>query len=217
MSRRRRRSLLSPDLRRACRCRRPIPLSRSQAKHGTVRSSARQARSHFIAANPASTAPDNRNFFEKLFNTPQQVSGPILAYAEPEDGSISAVPAYNKSIALPPSDSPTAVYDIEAHTVYMPNGDKLEAHSGLGNRLDDPRHVNEKNRGPTPPHAYDLVLRKPLFHGVPALRLSPVGGGNMFGRTGILAHTYMLGPNGDSQRMCVLQGLFQVPASLCEG
>jgi hypothetical protein len=80
----------------------------------------------------------------------------------------------------------------------MPNGDKLEAHSGPGNTLDDPRHVNEKNRGPTPPHAYDLVLRKPLFHGVPALRLNPVGGGNMFGRTGILALTYVLGPKGDS-------------------
>jgi hypothetical protein len=41
-------------------------------------------------------------------------------------------------------------------------------------------------------------LRRELFHGVAALRLNPVGGGEMFGRTGILAHTYMLGPRGDS-------------------
>jgi hypothetical protein len=34
---------------------------------------------------------------------------------------------------------------------------------------------------------------------VAALRLTPVGGeGAIHGRTGLLAHTYMLGPNGDS-------------------
>ena len=95
-------------------------------------------------------------------------------------------------------DSRTALYDIEAHTVYMPNGDRLEAHSGLGNRFDDPRYVHERNRGATPPHAYDLELRRGLFHGVAALRLKPVGDGNMFGRAGMLAHSYMLGPRGDS-------------------
>jgi len=31
-----------------------------------------------------------------------------------------------------------------------------------------------------------------------ALRLIPVGDGDVYGRTGLLAHTYMLGPNGDS-------------------
>ena len=31
-----------------------------------------------------------------------------------------------------------------------------------------------------------------------AIRLNPIGEGNMFGRAGILAHTYMLGPNGQS-------------------
>jgi Protein of unknown function (DUF2778) len=100
--------------------------------------------------------------------------------------------------SLPTSDSHTAVYDIEAHTVYLPDGDALEAHSGLGSRLDDPRYVSEKNRGPTPPNVYDLVLRNEPFHGVRAIRLNPVGEGNMFGRDGMLAHTYMLGPSGQS-------------------
>jgi hypothetical protein len=95
-------------------------------------------------------------------------------------------------------DSHTAIYDIEAHTVYLPDGDTLEAHSGLGKRLDDPRFVSEKNRGPTPPNVYDLVLRSEPFHGVRAIRLNPVGEGNMFGRDGMLAHTYMLGPSGQS-------------------
>ena len=29
------------------------------------------------------------------------------------------------------------------------------------------------------------------------MRLKPVGGGDVYGRTGLLANTYMLGPNGD--------------------
>ena len=50
----------------------------------------------------------------------------------------------------------------------------------------------------TPPNVYTLELRKDLFHGVRAIRLNPVDGSKMFGRDGILAHTYMLGPRGDS-------------------
>lgn len=64
--------------------------------------------------------------------------------------------------------------------------------------LDDPRYVEEKDRGPTPPNVYDLVLRDQPFHGVQAIRLKPVGDANMFGRDGILAHSYMLGPSGQS-------------------
>lgn len=91
-----------------------------------------------------------------------------------------------------------AIYDIAAHRVYLPNGRKLEAHSGLGKNLDDPRHVSEKNRGPTPPNVYDLSLREHLFHGVRAIRLIPAGIGNMFGRDGMLAHSYMRGRSGQS-------------------
>jgi hypothetical protein len=54
-------------------------------------------------------------------------------------------------------------------------------------------------RGVTPPHLYELTPREALFHGVPALRLNPVGGEeSIYGRSGLLAHTFMLGPNGDS-------------------
>ena len=95
-------------------------------------------------------------------------------------------------------DKLTAIYDITAHTVYLPNGTRLEAHSGLGDRLDDPRYVDERDRGATPPHLYELTLRESLFHGVQALRLTPIGGGFSFNRVGLLAHPYMLGPNGDS-------------------
>jgi len=106
--------------------------------------------------------------------------------------------ASEDSSSSPDADSHTAIYDIVAQRVYLPNGQRLEAHSGFGAYLDDPRYVSEKDRGPTPPNVYDLSLREELFHGVRAIRLNPVGGGNMFGRDGMLAHTYMLGPNGQS-------------------
>ena len=95
-------------------------------------------------------------------------------------------------------DQATAVYDISAHTVYLPDGMRLEAHSGLGDRIDDPRFVDERDHGATPPGVYQLTLRESLFHGVQALRLNPVSGGFTFNRVGLLAHPYMLGPNGDS-------------------
>jgi Protein of unknown function (DUF2778) len=95
-------------------------------------------------------------------------------------------------------DKFTAVYDISAHTVYLPDGTRLEAHSGLAEDRDDPRHVDERDRGATPPHLYELTLRESLFHGVQALRLNPIGEGFSFDRVGLLAHPYMLGPSGDS-------------------
>jgi hypothetical protein len=106
--------------------------------------------------------------------------------------------AYNNPDVHPTPDSHTAVYDIEAHTVYMPSGERLEAHSGLGNRMDDPRYVSERAKGATPPNVYDLALRGERFHGVQAIRLNPVSDSKMYGRDGILAHTYMLGPSGQS-------------------
>jgi hypothetical protein len=95
-------------------------------------------------------------------------------------------------------DGRTAVYDITARTVYLPNGRKLEAHSGLGGYMDNPRHVHLRMRGATPPNVYKLTLRERLFHGVRAIRLNPVNANKMHGRDGILAHTYMLGPSGQS-------------------
>ena len=118
---------------------------------------------------------------------------PMLASLPPADN-----PGDRSASMLPGPGSGFALYDIEGHTVYMPNGDRLEAHSGLGEHLDDPASMTRKNRGVTPPNTYDLRMRESLFHGVAAIRLTPVAGSNMFGRDGMLAHTYMLGPRGDS-------------------
>jgi hypothetical protein len=117
------------------------------------------------------------------------------------DGSSAATASATQAPSFFPAtryDQWTAVYDLTAHTVYLPNGMRLEAHSGLGDRLDDPRFVNERDRGATPPHLYELTQRESSFHGVEALRLNPVGEGDLYGRDGLLAHPYMLGPNGDS-------------------
>jgi hypothetical protein len=146
---------------------------------------------------PATPAGDTRSIFAKLFGMGDQSSGPALAYANPEDGTVRSAPSVAARPATP-YDPYTAVYDITARTVYLPNGRRLEAHSGLGDRLDNPRYVNERMRGATPPHVYDLTLRESLFHGVQALRLTPVGDGDVYGRAGLLVHRYMLGPNGDS-------------------
>lgn len=107
-------------------------------------------------------------------------------------------PGPDDEVALPTPGSGYAVYDIKGKVVYMPNGERLEAHSGYGEMFDDPRHVSKRMVGPTPPNVYSLTMREALFHGVEAVRLNPVGTGKMYGRTGILAHTYLLGPRGDS-------------------
>jgi len=142
------------------------------------------------AANVA--VADTRGFFEKLFGKPSSASA--LAYADSDASGLFAP----RNPALGLYDHNTAVYDISAHKVYLPDGTQLEAHSGLGELLDDPRHPEAKNRGVTPPAIYNLQPREALFHGVEALRLIPEDESQALGRVGLLAHTYMLGPNGDS-------------------
>src|SRR5499427_5843109 len=142
----------------------------------------------------AESAPEKPGFFkslfEKLFGKPAPTT---LAYAATDDAGLSATSTIGGRY-----DRFTAVYDISAHTVYMPDGTRLEAHSGLGSLLDDPQHPDLRMRGVTPPNIYNLELREQPFHGVRALRMIPQDESRTFGRSGILAHTYMLGPNGDS-------------------
>jgi hypothetical protein len=128
--------------------------------------------------------------FEKLFGKRDPVK---LAYAASDDAGLGV-----GELAAGRYDEWTAVYNISAHIVYMPDGTQLEAHSGLGSLLDDPSHVDEKMHGATPPNVYDLELREELFHGVRALRMIPEDERKVFGRAGLLVHTFMLGPNGDS-------------------
>jgi len=129
---------------------------------------------------------------------PEIAHAPDLAQAAKLTPAAAPASPPPSTMPLPELGSRTAVYDIAARTVHLPNGDRLEAHSGLGDKLDDPRYVHVRMRGPTPPNVYELTLREQPFHGVRAIRLNPVNDGKMFGRDGMLAHTYMLGPNGQS-------------------
>lgn len=153
----------------------------------------------------APTPEDNRNFFEKLFGVQKQAepTGPALAYAAPQDDIVDRgrITRLSPSIGTPPrtAEAGTAIYDIAAKMVYMPNGERLEAHSGFGEMMDDVRYAHVRMKGVTPPHTYTLTEREALFHGVRAIRLNPVGGsGAIHGRAGLLAHTYLLGPRGNS-------------------
>jgi hypothetical protein len=132
-----------------------------------------------------------------------QAAKPVLQIAAAEISSPPVPPrvppkAPERVASLPATDKRTAVYDISAHTVYLPDGERLEAHSGLGDKMDDPSFIKVRMRGPTPPNVYDLTLREEIFHGVRAIRLNPVDDDKMYGRAGMLAHTYMLGENGQS-------------------
>jgi len=178
----------------------PRPAEAKPAKTGaSVRDMAQRAKAIVVAA---AKPPEKPTLFERLFGKLQS-SGASLAYASADADSTSSLGSTSPNIAqsgtVPLYDRQTAVYDISAHMVYLPDGTKLEAHSGLGSELDDPRSAKIRMRGVTPPHLYDLKPREALFHGVAALRLNPVGGEEaIYGRAGLLAHTYMLGPNGDS-------------------
>jgi hypothetical protein len=181
----------------------PLPMPRPataqpKAPESVVRAPERvaQTKGQDAKAAVASATPNTPSFFEKVFGGEPQPRQ-ALAYAAPEDEAFGFMHKFRASPALPQQPQ-TAVYDISAHVVYLPNGTRLEAHSGLGEMLDDPRSVHQRNRGATPPHVYDLTLREQLFHGVQALRLNPVGEGGIYGRTGLLAHTFMLGPSGAS-------------------
>jgi hypothetical protein len=135
---------------------------------------------------------DNRSMFEKIADlVPMRFS---LASLTPGDGLLGE----RKDLAALGYDGQTAVYDISARMVYLPGGTKLEAHSGLGGLMDNPAHVDQRMVGATPPNVYDLKPREKLFHGVAALRMTPVGENEMHGRNGLLVHSYLLGPNGDS-------------------
>ena len=156
-------------------------------------------------AAPDSSAPDTS---EGALG-PSRSLGPTLAYAAP-DATAAVTPAapaktsifsiFNPQPTRPAGyDDHTAVYDISARVLYLPDGTKIEAHSGLGPYMDDPNHVDEHAKGATPPDLYDLQPREALFHGVAAIRLIPVGGdAAVYGREGLLAHPFMMGDNGDS-------------------
>jgi hypothetical protein len=185
----------------------PLPATPRVADTGPARSAGAAVKDMAQRAKAAVmsiASSEKLSITEKLWGK-HESRGSLLSFASADasiTGSLPGETAKPQNPLLggsPPYDRQTAVYDISAHVVYLPDGSKLEAHSGLGSKLDDPSSSNIRMHGVTPPHIYELTPREALFHGVPALRLTPIGGDDaIFGRSGLLAHTYMLGPNGDS-------------------
>jgi hypothetical protein len=162
------------------------------------RSAARDGGPRLASAPAVSPATRNkRDPGEEMLTALRQRVDPPLPDPRRDD-VVGSVSAYNNPDLPRARSSRIAVYDITSHTVHLPNGERLEAHSGLGGDFDNPRSARVRNRGVTPPNVYDLALRERPFHGVAALRLKPVGTESMFGRDGILAHSYLLGPRGES-------------------
>jgi type VI secretion system (T6SS) effector TldE1-like protein len=131
----------------------------------------------------------------RRLDAPKRANTRLAMLSPATEGSLGAAPSKATREADP---ARTAIYDISARTVYLPNGDRLEAHSGFGEHMDDVRSMRLKMRGVTPPNVYELTERERPFHGVRAIRLNPVDADKMYGRAGILAHSYLLGANGQS-------------------
>lgn len=130
-----------------------------------------------------------------------------LAYASPDiNDNEDGLP---RKTAIPHVQAGVAIYDITAKMVYLPDGTRMEAHSGIGQYRDNPRYVAMKGKGPTPPNTYKLSMRESLFHGVPAMRLTPVDGIKKFGRDGLLAHTYLRRRPGDSAGCIVFKDYYK--------
>jgi hypothetical protein len=85
-----------------------------------------------------------------------------------------------------------AIYDVSNATVYLPDGTKLRAHSGIGHMRDNPRYEHVTMRGPTPAGIYRLKMREKRFYGVEAIRMTSIDGRDPKNRTGLLTHTNLL-------------------------
>ncbi len=176
----------------------PLPVPRPPELRGNAVRRAARAPVQQQAALPPPTPEDNRSFLEKLFGVE---TPPARSYVALDSKPVDPTPRPRLSppVAPPVGEGGTATYDISARIVTLPSGERLEAHSGLGEIMDDPRHVHVRMRGATPPGTYVLSEREQPFHGVRAIRLTPVGGAeSIYGRVGLLAHTFMLGPTGAS-------------------
>ncbi|MBO0125575.1 DUF2778 domain-containing protein [Agrobacterium sp. OT33] len=146
---------------------------------------------------------------------PKQSTGAMLAFAKPDNPMRE--PSKMDAVPWPDRGNGTAIYDISSGVVHMPNGEKLEAHSGIGKMRDNPDYVHVKMRGSTPPSSYKLTMREARFHGVEAIRLTPENGVNPHGRDGLLAHTYMLAKRGESNGCVVFRDYSRFLAAFKRG
>ena len=115
-----------------------------------------------------------------------------VAIVKPERSLFGDLFKSRGSTGWPGKGTKVAIYDVSNATVYMPDGTKLRAHSGIGRMRDNPRYEHVKMKGPTPAGIYRLKMRERRFHGVEAIRMLSVDGRDPKNRTGLLTHTNLL-------------------------
>ncbi len=178
----------------------PLPEGRPALASAAQKPAAVAAAVPPVAAKPEKPAKPGKATRKPVVDEAPQA----LAYARPDKPRGGVAAAFKDLFNAPRSaGAGVAVYDISAATVYMPDGTRLEAHSGIGKMADNPRYVHVKMNGPTPPHVYNLRMRESRFHGVEAIRMLPVDGRNKFGRDGFLTHSYLLRGGREESHGCV--------------
>ena len=177
----------------------PLPPKRESPASTIRRRCRRRARAEF-AALESPPRPTRRS------GTAARSSPRCLRRARHADLATPAAPAktsifsiFNPQPTRPAGyDDHTAVYDITARALYLPDGTDRGAFRPrrVHGRPQSRRRASARR---DPPDLYDLQPRESLFHGIAAIRLVPVGGEEaVYGRAGLLAHPFMMGDNGDS-------------------
>lgn len=116
-----------------------------------------------------------------------------VAYAKPERSLLGDLfKSRAGDTAWLGKNTKVAIYDVSNATVYLPDGTKLRAHSGIGKMRDNPRYEHVIMRGPTPTGIYRLTMREERFYGVEAIRMTSIDGRDPKNRTGLLTHTNLL-------------------------
>jgi hypothetical protein len=140
-----------------------------------------------IERKPAEEKPGLRR------NLDNKDNGKDVAYAKPERSLFGDLFKSKASdTAWPGTGKRVAIYDVSNATVYLPDGTRLRAHSGIGSMRDNPRYEHVTMRGPTPSGIYRLSMREKRFYGVEAIRMTSIDGSNPKNRTGLLTHTNLL-------------------------
>lgn len=177
----------------------PIPSSRPKFRESQAAKP--------VEDKPATAVQDADDLRPETAPAPGRDKEQKLAYARPDDPTRDSGGSWLGRLfegkGRSQAGDGVAVYDISAAKVYMPDGSTLEAHSGIGKMADNPRYVNVKMNGPTPPHTYVLKMREKRFHGVEAIRMLPIDGKNKHGRDGFLTHSYLLRGKREESHGCV--------------
>lgn len=122
-----------------------------------------------------------------------KIEPPAPAYSKPQRSLFGDLFSRKPSGgAWPGQETRVAIYDVSNATVYLPDGSKLRAHSGIGHMRDNPRYEHVTMKGPTPAGIYRLSMREKRFYGVEAIRMRSIDGRDPKNRTGLLTHTNLL-------------------------